>query len=118
MALSVSPETQDSISKAQETEICKCIKKRAKLQEWHQNIWYDVLPFRNGHIGSYDSMFGRFPPERRYNMEQIPMPFIVEHSDTYTEEDDEQFHVRGTGSEVSTKRKYTVNIFINARDNP
>ena len=36
--------------------------KRVEIQEWHQKIRYDVLPFRNGHIGSYDGMFGRFPP--------------------------------------------------------
>ena len=63
-------------------------------------------------------MFGIFPPERRYNMDQIPMPFIVEHSDTYTEEDDENVHVRGTGSEGLTERQYTVHIFINAGDTP
>ena len=51
-------------------------------------------------------------------MDQIPMPFIVEQSDTYTEEDDENVHVRGTGSEGLTKRQYTVHVFINARDTP
>ena len=46
------------------------------------------------------------------------MPFIVEQSDTYTEEDDEHVHVRGTGSEGLTKRQYTVHVSINTGDNP
>ena len=76
------------------------------------------MPFLNGHIGSYDSIFGRFPPERRYNIDQIPMPFIVEQSDTYIGEDDEHVRVQGTGSEGLTKRQYTVHVFINAGDTP
>ena len=90
--------------------------KRVKLQEWHQKIRYEVLPFGNNHVGSYDGRFGRFPPERIYNMDHIPMPFIVEQNDTYTEEDDEHVHVQGTGSEGLTKRQYTVHVFINAGD--
>ena len=38
--------------------------KRAKLKEWHKKLWYEVLSYRNGHKGSYDGMFGRFPPDR------------------------------------------------------
>ena len=49
-------------------------------------------------------------------MDQVPMPFIVEQSDTYTEEGDEHVHVRGTGNEGLTKQQYTVHIFINAGD--
>ena len=47
-------------------------------------------------------------------MEQIPMKFIVEQSDTYTEEDGEHVHVQGTGSEGLTKRQYTFHVSINA----
>jgi len=63
-------------------------------------------------------MFGRFPLEHRYNMDQIPMPLIVKQSDTYTEENDEHIHIRGTGSEGLTKRQYKVHGFINAGDTP
>ena len=59
-------------------------------------------------------MYGRFPPERRYNMDQIPMPFIVDQNNTFTDASDEHVHVQGTGSEGLTKRQYTVHIFINA----
>lgn len=90
--------------------------KRSKLQEWHKKLRYEVLPYRNGHKGSYDGMFGRFPPERRYNMDQVPIPFIVEQGNTFTHEDDEHFQVRGTRSEGLTKRQYTAHIFINAGD--
>ena len=63
-------------------------------------------------------MFGRFPPELGYNMDQIPMVFIVEQSDTYIEQDDEHVHVLVTGSEGFTKRPYTFHVFINAGDTP
>ena len=50
-------------------------------------------------------------------MDQILMPFIVEQSDTCTEENDEHVHVRGTGSEGLKKRQYKV-FFLNAGDTP
>ena len=69
---------------------------------------------REGHVGSFDGFYGRFSPERRYNMDPVPMPFIVDQGTTYTEGNDKHVHIRGTGSEGLTKRQYTIHIFVNA----
>ena len=73
--------------------------KRSKIIKWHQDLRYQVLPYREGHVGSYHHYFGRFPPERRYNMDQIPMPFVVDQDSTFTTDDDEHVHIKGTGAE-------------------
>jgi hypothetical protein len=67
--------------------------KREKIMEWHRSLRYNVLPYRQGHIGSYHPYYGRFPPERRYNMDQIPMPFVIDQDSTFTTSDDEHVHV-------------------------
>ena len=71
--------------------------------KWHRDIRYNVLPYRDGHVGSFHPYYGRFPPERRYNMDQIPMPFVVDQHDTFTLVDDEHIQVRGTGAEGLNK---------------
>ena len=89
--------------------------KRQKIMQWHSDLRLKVLPYREGHVGSYHPHYGRFPPERRYNMDQIPMPFIVDQNTTFTFEDDEHVQVRGTGAaEGLNKRQYTAHVFINA----
>ena len=88
--------------------------KREDIVKWHQDLRYKVLPYRNGHVGSYHPHYGRFSPERRYNMDQIPMPFVVDQDTTFTTEDDEHVHVKGPGAEGLNKRQYTAHVFINA----
>lgn len=91
--------------------------KREDIVKWHQDLRYKVLPYRNGHVGSYHPHYGRFPPKRRYNMDQIPMPFVVDQDTTFTTEDDEHVHVKGPGAEGLNKRQYTAHVFINAGEN-
>ena len=88
-----------------------------EIIKWHQDLKFKVLPYRNGHVDSYHLHYGRFPPERRYNMDQIRMPSVIDQDATFTTEDNEHVHIKGTGVEGLNKRQYTVNVFINAGDN-
>ena len=81
---------------------------------WHRDIRYNVLPYCDGHVGSFHPYYGRFPPECQYNMDQIPMPFVVDQHNTFTLADDEHVQVRGTGAEGLSKCQYTAHVFINA----
>ena len=88
--------------------------KREDIVKWHQDLRYKVLPYREGYVGTFSPQYGRFPPERRYNMDQIPMPFVVDQDSTFTTEDDEHVHIRGTGADGLNKRQYSAHVFINA----
>ncbi len=32
---------------------------------------------------NYDSKWGRFPPEKRFNVDQVPLPFAIDRNTTY-----------------------------------
>jgi len=36
----------------------------------------------------------QFPPERRYNMNQVPLPFVNGQDDTFTMEDDNDVNIK------------------------
>jgi hypothetical protein len=88
--------------------------KRDKIVAWHQRIRNEVLPYCDTHVGAFHPYYGRFAPEKRYNMDQIPMPFVVEQGSTFTFEDDDHVHIKGAGAEGLVKRQFTAHVFINA----
>ena len=88
--------------------------KREKLMKWHWDIRYNVLPYCDGYVGSFHPYYGRFPPERQYNMDHIPMPFVVDQQNTFTLADDENVQVCRTGAEGLNKCQYTARVFIDA----
>ena len=57
--------------------------------------------------------WGRFPPHLHYNMDQVPLPFVVSQDNTYTTEDDKNVHVTAP-SEALRKRQFTMHIIMNA----
>ena len=58
-------------------------------------------------------LWGRFPPDRRYNFDQVPLPFIVDQDHTYTTEDDEHPQIKAQ-SEALRKRQFTMHVVTNA----
>ena len=49
--------------------------------------WHSTLREGLNKIGqsspSYDEKWGRFKPDRRFNVDQVPMPFAIDHKTTY-----------------------------------
>ena len=60
-----------------------------------------------------ESIWGRFPPSRRYNMDQVPLPFVVSQEFTFTLNEDCNVHIT-CPNEALRKRQWTMHIIVNA----
>jgi len=58
-------------------------------------------------------LWGRFRPEHRFNMDQVPLPFVVNQDYTYTDHGDKTLHVK-CPAEALRKRQFTMHIVMNA----
>ena len=54
-----------------------------------------------------DPLWGRFPPERRYNMDQVPLPFVNGQDETFTMEEDNDVNLK-CPKESLRKRQFTI----------
>ena len=61
----------------------------------------------------FSLLWGRYPPHRRYNMDQVPLPFVVSQESTHTTGDDDDVHV-SCPNEALRKRQFTMHVFCNA----
>ena len=52
------------------------------LMKWHSNLREKLIKSGSGKP-TYDKKWGRFPPKKRINVDQIPLPFVVESKRTY-----------------------------------
>ena len=87
-------------------------------------VWYGYLRHKvlTRHVGDppgqpWCKKFGRFPPRLRYNVDQVPLPFIVNQDSTYTLDDDDDVQIAGTGKGDLRKRQFTMNVYVNAGEN-
>ena len=60
-----------------------------------------------------DTIWVRFPPSRRYNMDQVPLPFVVSQEFTFTVKEDANIHI-SCPSEALRKRCWTMHVVVNA----
>ena len=60
-----------------------------------------------------DEIYGRFPPNKRYNMDQVPLPFVVSQEFTFTIQEDVNIHIT-CPSESLRKRQWTMYCIVNA----
>jgi len=58
-------------------------------------------------------LWGRFRPEDRFNMDQVPLPYVVNQDYTYTEHGDKTLYVKSP-AEALRKRQFTMHIVMNA----
>ena len=52
------------------------------VTEWHLNFRETCIKSKNT-SSNYTEQWGRFPPDRRFNMDQVPLPFVLDSSTTY-----------------------------------
>ena len=52
------------------------------LMKWHSNLREKLIKSGSGKP-TYNKKWGRFPPKKRINVDQIPLPFVVESKRTY-----------------------------------
>ena len=60
-----------------------------------------------------DSLYGRFPPHLRFNMDQCPLPFVVGQETTFTVASDSDVHIKCPG-EALRKGQFTMHVVNNA----
>ena len=70
-------------------------------------------PKENDSKDCRDPLWGRFHPERRYNFDQVPLPFVVGMDETFTTEDDDNVNIK-CPKEALRKRQFTMHLVINA----
>lgn len=56
---------------------------REKFQEFHRNLRKAVKSKRRRSNAVPDRKYGRWMPQQRFNVDQVPLPFVVEQDRTY-----------------------------------
>ena len=56
---------------------------RTDVMKWHATTREKLI--RTGFSDGYDSKWGRFEPLKRFNVDQSPLPFVVDTNTTYEE---------------------------------
>ena len=87
---------------------------REDLRKWHAIMRERLL--RTGLNDSYDNKWGRFKPNQRFNVDQTPMPFVVNTKRTYEElqkNHEEKIWISQPGSGLD-KRQCTVQMLTRA----
>ena len=83
-----------------------------KFEDFLARLRFQILPPRNPDQNCHP-IWGRFPPELRYNMDQVPCPFVVNQDTTFTDEGDEDVHIRAPNDSLR-KRQFTLHCVLNA----
>ena len=83
-----------------------------KFEKFLSTLRFKLLSAPSNDTTIYE-LWGRFRPEHRFNMDQVPLPFVVNQDYTYTEKDDKTIHVKSP-AEALRKRQFTMHIVKNA----
>ena len=89
-----------------------------RMKEWH-------LKFREGLIKSrpnypnFDAQWGRFKPHQRLNVDQVPLPFVLDKATTYERplEKGEKVWVAFPSTSGLDKRQCTLQVAFSAENN-
>ena len=74
-------------------------------------MWFQILQSKNK--DDIDNpLWVQFPPEIRYNMDQVNIPFVVNHDRTFTTHDNNDIHISAPSDDLR-KRKFTVYVVFN-----
>ena len=72
-----------------------------------------IPPREDDGVEARDLLWGRFPPHRQYNFDQVPLPFVINQDYTFTMGDDEHPHVK-CPKDALRKRQFTMHVVTNA----
>ena len=70
-------ETQDSSVACSRKRQVDVKKNTPALMKWHSNLREKLIKSACSK-STYDKKWGRFPPDKRLNVDQIPLPFVIE----------------------------------------
>ena len=86
---------------------------RETIQEFHRNLRRAVQSKRRRSNAVPDRKYRRWMPKQRYNVDQVPLPFVVEQDRTYDFSTNKQVWVSQPGSGLH-KRQATLQLCITA----
>jgi len=86
---------------------------RERIQKFHRDLREAVKSRRRRVNSTQDVKYGRWTPQNRYNIDQVPLPFVVEQDKTYDVTGNKQVWVSQPSSGLD-KRQATLQLCIRA----
>jgi len=86
---------------------------RETIQRFHQNLRKAVKSKRRRNGSATDAKYGRWLPRNRYNIDQVPLPFVIDQNKTYGFTGNKQVWVSQPSSGLD-KRQATLQLCIRA----
>ena len=86
-----------------------------ELKKFIAVLRFELLKPKDDDVDPADPLWGRFPPNRRYNMDQVPLPFVCGQDHTFTPEEDKDVNIKYPGEQFR-KRQFTMHVVTNAGD--
>ena len=86
---------------------------RERIQKFHRNLRNAVNSRRRRSNSSLDAKYGRWLPKNRYNVDQVPLPFVVDQDKTYDVTGNKQVWVSQPSTGLD-KRQATLQLCIRA----
>ena len=80
---------------------------RVIIQKFHKNFRKFLKTHRRRNKSSIDPKYGRWTPGNRYNVHQVPLPFVIDQGATYDAAGNKQVWVSQTSSGLD-KRQATL----------
>ena len=83
------------------------------VQRFHRNLRASLKTTRRRKKVRLDCKYGRWLPQNRYNVDQVPLPFVIDQDKTYEVKGSEQVWVSQPSSGLD-KRQATLQLCIRA----
>ena len=92
---------------------CSASDGRETIQHFHRNLRKALKTRKRRNNAALDSKYGRWLPHNRYNIDQVPLPFVIDQDKTYEVKGSEQVWVSQPSSGLD-KRQATLQFCIRA----
>lgn len=86
---------------------------RESIQRFHRNLRKALKTIRRRSGAVMDAKYGRWLPQNRYNIDQVPLPFVIDQDKTYEIQGSKQVWVSQPSSGLD-KRQATLQLCIRA----
>lgn len=103
-----------AIRKRTNKKKCSANDGRETIQHFHRNLRKALTTRRRRNNATIDSKYGRWLPHNRYNVDQVPLPFVIDQDKTYEVKGNEQVWVSQPSSGLD-KRQATLQLCIRAQ---
>lgn len=88
--------------------------RRPWVQAWHRAFRRFLSLKEPSSAKQFHPKYGRFPPSTRYNVDQCPLPFVLNHDTTLEEEGASRVWMAEPGGGALSKRQATLQLCLSA----